>query len=619
MDNSSVGAIIRKAETDYTKGTTHQSKYVNFQMYDTLQKISAYLNSKFVSGPADSQGRKKPFFNIVVAAANIWFRATDIDRSNIKIRANNAKSWLDSFAATVVLRQWMKKEAFGIFLNEWGRVLARYGSAVTKFVENSTGLHISVTPWDTLICDSIDFDNNPKIEVLDLTEAQLRERIVTHGWYETAVDGLCQALTDRADLDKRRKDNKADYIRIYELHGKLKRSLLVKEGETVTPEDEKTYVQQMHVISFVGTKTGRTMDYKDFTLYAGEEEHDPYFITHLIKEDGRSLAIGAVEYLFDAQWMQNHSAKAVKDTLDLASKLIFKTNDGSFVGQNVLTDMENGDIVVYGLGNDASEFSQLNNSKPDVAQWMNYSSQWKQLGNEITGISESMLGIAPKSGTAWRQTEAILQESYSLFELMTENKGLSLEQMFRERIIPWVRKTKLDNADEVSAILEDHEITRIDSMYIKSKSAREAKRKAIVEPLLRGEVPTMEGYQQAYQDAENQTREALATLGNQRFFKPSEMTDKMWAEQFKDMEWDLEVDVTGENYNAAEAMTTLNTALKLVVTPGFEQNKRAQLIVGRILELAGAMSPIEYNAIPAEPALPAPAPAPAPQPAEALA
>ena len=43
-------------------------------------------------------------------------------------------------------------------------------------------------------------------------------------------------------------------------------------------------------------------------------------------------------------------------------------------------------------------------------------------------------------------------------------------------------------------------------------------------------------------------------------------------------------------------MATLNTALKMVMTPGFEQNTRAQNIVGRILELTNAMSPVEYYA-----------------------
>ena len=77
-------------------------------------------------------------------------------------------------------------------------------------------------------------------------------------------------------------------------------------------------------------------------------------------------------------------------------------------------------------------------------------------------------------------------------------------------------------------------------------------------------------------------------LGNQRFFKPSEIN---WKVELKDLEWNVEVDINGESVDTQKALTTLDTALKLVMIPGFEQNKKAQMIVGKILELSGAMSP----------------------------
>jgi hypothetical protein len=61
------------------------------------------------------------------------------------------------------------------------------------------------------------------------------------------------------------------------------------------------------------TKTSLTTSHS----LRARERKDPYMITHLIEEDGRTLSIGAVEYLFDAQWMQNHTVKNMKDLLDL--------------------------------------------------------------------------------------------------------------------------------------------------------------------------------------------------------------------------------------------------------------------------------------------------------------
>jgi hypothetical protein len=600
--NQSIGDIVRKAETDYKSGNTQISEHVEFSLSDTLNNIDAYLFSKHISGAKDSLGRDKPFFNIVVSAANIWFRATDIDRQNIRIRATKEKDWYTSFLATVHLRDWMKRAGFGVYLNEWGRTLSRYGSAITKIVENSKGLHISVVPFNRIIFDSVDFDSNPKIEVLELNMAQLRQRIETHGYDAEAVNDLEDALTARETLEKNRKDNKNDFVKLYEVHG-----LLPKSHLTGNEKDQDIYVQQMHVIAFVGIKKGRKTEYEDFTLIAGQEKFDPYRMDSLIKEEGRSLGIGAVEYLFETQWMVNHSQKAIKDQLDLASKLVFQTTDINMLGNNVLTDIENGEVIITEPGTAVSAFP---NNSHDTSNWQNYSSVWKSLGQEIVGVSEAMLGAQPKSGTAWRQTEAMLNESYSLFELMTENKGLALEDMLRSRIIPWIKKNRLNNKDEITATLESYEINRIDSRHIKNRATK-AVNQVLKRKIIDGELPTPEEQALMMQEAEGAIGAEMQEFGNQRFFKPSEIDEKTWKETFEDMEWDLDIDITGEARNSREELTTLNTALQVIMNPAFESNKKAQAIVGRILENTGAMSPVEYASLPNTPPQ-APAPQGAP-------
>lgn len=600
MEIQSIGDIVRKAERDYKSGNTTISEHVSFSLSDTINKIDAYLYSIHTSGSTDSLGRDKPFFNIVVAAANIWMRATDIDRQNIKIRATKEKDWISSFFATVLLRDWMKRAKFGQYLNEWGRTLSRYGSAITKIVVNSEGLSISVTPFSNIIFDAVDFDNNPKIEVLELNMAQLRARVKTHGYDKDAVDELEDALVTRETLEKQRKDNKSDYIKLYEVHGLLPKSLLTKkDAEETENDDDDEYVQQMHVIAFVGVKKGRKVEYEDFTLVSGREKFDPYRLDSLIKEEGRSLGIGAVEYLFEAQWMVNHSQKTIKDQLDLASKLIFQTTDTNFLGNNVLTDIENGDILITEPNTAISPFP---NQGHDLTSWQNYSTSWKTLGNEIAGISEAMLGAMPKSGTAWRQTEALLTESYNLFEYMTENKGLALEDMFRTRIIPYL-KTKIDHKDEITSILDANEITTIDGRHIKGVTAKMVNRQ-IIDKVLNEEEPTQEEIDALTQETEAEVTSSLKALGSQRFFAPDDISEKTWAETLDGMEWDLDIDITGESRNSRDELTTLNTMLQVVMNPAFEQSKKAQAIVGRILENTGAMSPVEYASIPSTPVQP---------------
>lgn len=602
----SIGEVVRQMENDYIQGSTQLSKYVNHSMYETINIIDAYVNSKHLTGEQDSLGRDKPFFNIVNAAINVTFRATDQDRGHIKIRASESGDWLNSFLATIHLQDWMRREMFGTFLNKWGRTLATYGSAVVKFVEDSDGLHISIINWQDMICDSVDFNANPKIEVLELTPAQLKQRIKTHGYTAAAVKGLLDAITERETLNKQRKDNKTGYIKLYEVHGLFPKSYL-----TGKKYHEETYVQQMHVISFIGKRDGRSTEYDDYTLFSGEEETDPYMITSLLEVDGRTLSIGPVENLFQAQWMTNHSMKTVKDTLDIGSRLVFQTADSRFVGRNVLANIESGDILIHNFN---MPLTQVATAKPDVTSMLNYGLQWKQLGNEINGISEAMLGQQPKSGTAWRLQESVLTESYSLFEIMTENKGLDLEKMLRTRIIPYIKRKHLNNADEIAATLEQHDIQRIDSRWLRTESIRRTN-KQISDALFTGQPVTQDQQAAMMQNTQLSLQESLTQQGNKRFFKPSEIDETTWREQFKDLEWELEIDITGENKNVVEALSTLNTALQTVMIPGFEQNQKAQAIVGRILEFTGAMSPVEWSQLASPPAIQSPIqPGAGPQP-----
>jgi len=580
MENK-IAELVRKQEQDYIDSPTTISKYVDFNMFETINTIEAYLNSKHISGSTDTMEREKPFFNIVTAVANIWFRATDIDRKNIKVKATKSKDIIASFLATVKLQEFMRKSRFGVFLNTWGQTLSRYGSAVTKFVEKDGDLTPAVIPWNRLIVDPVDFDSAPVIEVLEYTPAQLR---MHDGYDKIMVEDLIDSQSVRKNLDGTNKDTRDGFIRIYEVHGLLPLSYITNKES-----DETTYVQQMHVVSFVAKSKGRKTEYEDYCLYKGKEAKNPYMISHLIKEDGRTLAIGAVESLFDAQWMTNHSVKSMKDQLDLASKLIFQTSDASFVGQNALSNIETGDILVH---NTNEPLTQVNNNSHDLTSLQNYNQMWKNLAQEISNTPDSLMGKNAPSGTAWRQVEAIQQEANSLFELMTENKGLAIEDMMREYIIPFVKK-QLDTKEEIVATLEVNGIQKIDEMYIRNEAIRRTN-KQVIETILNGGIAEQPDIQLEQQKIQNE----LSDMGNQRFYSPGEIN---WKEYFKDVEWDLEVDITGEQAQNQNDLATLNTVFTTIAAnPQILQTKDGKMIFNKILEKSGTVSPAEISMQPSQ-------------------
>jgi hypothetical protein len=584
-----VSSLIRKREQNYIYGNNQTSQYVNESPYEDISKIEAYLNSKHTSGDKDALGRDKPFFNIVLGARNIWFRATDIDRKNIKIRATCYDDVIPAFIATQMLQEWMRKNNFGQFLNNWGLELSGYNSTIVKFVEKDGELYQSVIPWNRVICDFIDFDANPVIEILELTPAQLKQR---KGYNQELVSILLDAITARQQLNRQRKDNLNNFIKLYEIHGNLPLSYL-----TGKDSDWDTYVQQMHVVTFVEGK-GKG-EYDDYTLVSGREDQSPYMLTSLIPAtDGSISLMGSVKSLFDSQWMQNHTAKLIKDELDFTSNKIFNSTDPNLLGQNALQNFMLGDVVITAPNTGLTPI----NMQADIVALQSYQNQWKALAQEITSTPNVLQGANMPSGTAYRTTAIVQQEAHDNFEIMTENKGLAIEEMMRRFILPYIRRRALNNTDELVAELEEADIQKIDGIYIKNEATKKVNNQ-IVESVLKGQPVTPEEQQAMMQEAQAGMKQQMMQTGNKRFFKPSEIDDVTWKEMFDDLEWDVEVDVTGENEDKNTVLTTLNTVLQTLATnPAILSNPTAKMVFNKILSETGVVSPLEMAEQPQQPA-----------------
>lgn len=583
-------AYVRTQEYLYRSGTTKIAKYVQHSLSETVQTIYAYLNSQFITGKYDSLGREKPFFNIVIAARNIWYRATTIQRKDITIREENSKQIVAAFLATQKLQDWMRRERFGVFLADWGLVLAGFGSAVTKWVRKGKKLIPTVVPWNQIICDTVDFDSNPKIEIFEYTSSQLKQKAIENGWDMDVAESIINSPMIRMTITNELQDVKPYFHKIYEVHGMFPNSYL-----TGDPADEKDYSQQMHIVAYTRSSDNGKEEYHDYSLFKGKEANDPYRCDSLLKEDGRTLSIGAVEHLFDSQWMVNNSAKTIKDQLELASKLIFQTSDPTFAGQNVLTSIETGQILLHKQNEAVTAFP---NGSHDVSSILEYMEQWKNLGLEINGISSAMAGATPHAGTAWRLQSLQVSQAQQLFDLMRANKALAIEDMLHDHILPFL-KTQLNDSKEIVAVLEANDIKKIDSMYVPQEAVKRFNKKVIDHVVKTGSRPIGIDLQNEMQNVQAEQNGNGAT----RYFKPSEIDGKTWKDIFKDFEW-LEVDVSldangsSESSDQAAILTTLNTMLQLVMNPGYGANPQAQMIVQQILRQTGRFSPLQIASTP---------------------
>ena len=597
---TSIATIISEAKEQYEQ-PIKRSEHVEHCQKENIERIEAYYYSKFESGETDSQGREKPFFNIVLAAVNIWFRATDISRKNINLLARKIKDVLLVFVARLKLQDFFdnffddkedKRPVFGIFLNNWGRHLAIYGSSLVKCVSVGKNLVFSIVPWNKVIIDQININNGPIIEVLEYSPGNLMKK---DGYDKEKAKDILTALETRKEIgdNEQQQDNAQGFIRVYHVTGNLPVALLDDKPEDIDGNDSKweNFTLQFHAVHLFTNKDTKETDI--YTLKKGRLNKNPYMLTHLIEEEGRSQGMGAIEYLFQAQWMANFNVKAIKDVVEIISKIIFQTSDEGIAGKNYLDNMMNGQFILH---EDGKPVTALNNNK-DISQLQTFMQQWENQAKETTSTPDITAGQTLPSATAWRQADIINTNAHGLYEVMIQNKAMYLEMMLRKFILPHLKEEVLNDQEELMATLESHDIEFIDKAFINSETEK-LNKKAVIDSLVNGVLPVT--VSQA--DTESAIKEQLETLGNRRAFKPSEISKKTWRQVFEKMIWAPKVEISNENSNKEVALTTLTTALKTIATnPNILQDPKMSFIFHKILTLTNAISPLEISSLPPSP------------------
>ena len=260
------------------------------------------------------------------------------------------------------------------------------------------------------------------------------------------------------------------------------------------------------------------------------------------------------------------------------------------MGKNALTSIEQGDILRHQPN---MPLTQVANNSHDITALQNDQTNWKGQGMEVTSTPDALRGNTMPSGTPAILAEQLAQQSSSLFEIMTENKGLAIEEMMTRFILPFLDK-KMDTSEEIMATLSNEGIKEIDEMYIPNEAIRRYNEYA-KETILSGGVPSPYSPQEAQQQVMNE----LKPMGNKRSFKPSDIPTVTWKKLFAGFKKRAEVEVTNEMHDKRTLLSDLNATLANVVKMGDVQN--ARLVLGKILEETSVMSPNELAQIQSAP------------------
>ena len=562
---------INQQIQEYPTNTVDRDGH-SFNQYYTLKKITAYIESRYLSGKYDALGRRKPFYNINGRLLNKQRTAEDIDTKDIQLTTTKPDHYAKSLLMTVANKKWMKKVNFAKTLNEMTKKRGEHGGVLVKKVMNDGILDIDVVDLTKVITDPTDIESGVKIDPQVYNIAELLEMKKTAGWGIGDFEGSIEDSIEDSKADKDDGQN-TEYITVYVVDGVLPRTFIDEDA------DELDFSNQMHVITLFGSDEASA---KGHTLFSAERKENVYkYLPYQLLSD-RSLGLGVVEDSFEAQECINEAKINERNALDVASRAILQQREGNSSSQNIYTDMIDGDFLLY-----SQEPATLLNSTPaSLGYHKNVIEDWKGQISDQRSVLDSNTGNMPASAT-FRGMALQNQEANSVFELRREEMGIFIKELYTDWIIPflktWIKKQEFIegelSSDEMQRVLEDY--------------AYKTARKTVDEKYFNGDynnLPAGQKFPQMSLDTEIEKDLIMQDLPK----------DKIWLKSDKKyldgVEFDLDVLITGEQRdkqvfvsNKVDLFNAYNA-----VADRFNTDPNVSTKLNEIAEALG-MKPFEIN------------------------
>lgn len=520
----------------------------SWNLPQTIRRIDLYLNSRFETGSVDSSGKPKYFFNVVKPAAEVATKMIDLDTKNILLYSQRTDDEYKVWLMKRDLELWLKEKKFGRFINELTFRYPRYGHLVSKRQKTGDWKALNI---HNIRCkpDAATLEESPF--VYEAIPMNGRDIFGMKSWDAEAIQELFA-----------RNPNDTQFV-VYECFHQQNEG---KKWKRKIIADFLAYQDGTTVRRAVESEINREADYiTGICLYEDEQDELPYREEKWEGIPGRWLGLGVVEQLFDPQIRMNEIANQKARGLELASLQLFQTPDEDVRG-NVLTDLENGDIIFAPQG-----LSPVATEARNMGIYAQEESRWDRNIDQLSFSYDIARGEELPSGTPLgvARLSAAMVESY--YSLKRENLGMFLKAILLEDVLPYFAK---DTSKEHVLRLfgSDKEIEKVRKSLVDH-----AMRKSVMQYAVKtGTVPSKFAIE----------AEKIRLLELAR--KKKDVPLLIPKDFYKDVETALDITITGEEVDVAGKMQSLMNALQLIAgNPALMQNPMTRTLVVKMFEMAG--------------------------------
>ena len=429
--------VIRKEINDFNDKSIKIVDGFEFNQRDTINNIYLYYNSKYQSGDIDDQGDKKYFDNITRNPCNVATKAVDFDTKDVKIQTAGGGDPLKTWFFERDLKFWMKDKGFGKVLNRIFQELPIYGSVVLKIINNVPHFADLRNFVVEQSADSLDKSGHI-IEIHNYTPMEFRKIGKDKGW-----KNINKVIKEFRSMD-------VPYIRVYERYGEVeeggsyayKRTLLADVGKDVIEHDV-------------------VIPYQGYLLEEKEVKSHPYREFHWEKIPGRWLGVGRVEIIFDPQIRVNEISNQQAKSSYWSTLRLWQTRDEG-LGSNLLTDVDNGDVLIV-----EDPLTQVDMADRNLAYYAQEIQRWMQNRDELTFSYDINRGERLPAGTPLGSAQLAAGMVGSYFDQVRENIAMDVKELLYNVIIPGFKSQ--NNTEHILRIAGE-DLDKLNALIISQKT-----------------------------------------------------------------------------------------------------------------------------------------------------
>jgi len=551
-------------QTGYaTRPLSRRSRSYSYSQSDTLNLIDLYYNSKFVTGPLDSEGQRKVFLNICQFRSDVGSKMVDLDTKDfIFVPTENSSQWPAWFLSKE-FKQWAKDKKFGKLINEVVNDYPKYGSVVVKVVGDDlfrVPLNKLINTQDAESLQTADY----VIEKHIYTYQQLKNEAKARGWDMNGIQVTPQNYNQK--------------ITVYERYADVPESMVKENG------DPDKMVKAVSIMTYYPSNTKTNPEMTGNLLFIKQIKELPYREVHWRRQDGRWLGVGEIENQFENQLSRNVLANLRRRALLWSSKKIFQSTDDG-IAKNIIRDVKDGDVLRVAPNGGVS---QVDMTTRTLAEFNADEKVWEENSNQKAFTFEITTGESLPSGTPFRLGVMMSQAVRSYFELKRENLGFFFKELIGDFVIPTFKKQSKAHTVNIfgnEAGIEDLR-TAMTTMYTNM---------AIKEEILNnGFLPNPD-----------LIRAEVAAVINSRPYLFVDIPDQF----YDDLKYRVDIIITGEQMDVLAKIETFKSLLQVIAAnPNILLDPNAREILKRIMGLTGeSLESLVGRIAPPAPGIPPPA------------